>query len=81
MKREYTPVSCSLYDRLEALATLGQSIQLKYKDQNEIFEIRTKIIDLVTQQKEEFMITSEQLCVRLDDIIAIDDQVVNPGSC
>ncbi len=73
MENKYTPIDCNLYDVLEAMATQRKEISLHYTGDQGPLEIRTKISDLVTRNKEEYLITSQQEEIRLDRILAIDD--------
>lgn len=72
MKEKYNRVSCDLYDQLESWATFRTQLQIKYKDNSQSKQkIRTIIADLKTTKEGEFLITANELVIRLDHIINI----------
>lgn len=73
MENKYTPIDCNLYDVLEAMATQRKEVSLRYTGDHGPQEIKTMISNLVTRNKEEYLITSQQEEIRLDRIVAIDD--------
>ncbi len=73
-EKDYKPVSCNLYDRLEAFASLGQQVQMRYRSETgEELEQQVRIVDLETKDKQEFLITKSGLRLRLDQILSITE--------
>ena len=70
-KIKYQCVGCHFYDQLEAYATLKTEVSIAYKHQTEIKKIITKIVDLQTMNKQEFLITANKLKLRLDDVVTV----------
>ena len=70
-KIKYQCGGCHFYDQLEAYATLKTEVSIAYKHQTEIKAIVTKIKDLQTVNKQEFLITQKNITIRLDHIISI----------
>lgn len=70
-KSDYQCIGCHFYDQLEAYATLKTKVSIAYKYQTEIKTIITKIIDLQTVNKQEFLITANKLKLRLDDVVTV----------
>ncbi|MBC8045775.1 MAG: hypothetical protein H7Y00_03180, partial [Fimbriimonadaceae bacterium] len=68
MTDNYIPVSCDLYDKLTEAAVLKNEVLLDYKADAEIKQIKTAVINIVTKDKEEFLITSDEESIRLDKI-------------
>jgi len=75
--KAYTPISCSTYDQLEALAVLRKSVELVYEDeQSGLQTLETQIKDLQTINKVEYLITANELKLRLDQLVSIDGNEV-----
>lgn len=75
MKNEYKRVGCDFYDQLESYATLKKKIAIQYIDSsssNSVYEEIT-IKTLETKNKEEFLISTSGLRIRLDKIISLND--------
>ena len=73
----YTPISCSWYDRLEALATLKKPCEVIYLDaeQNTRQNYVGQILDIYARNKEEFLVLGKDepvVTIRLDYLIAIN---------
>ncbi|HEY8469009.1 MAG TPA: hypothetical protein VIL18_05170 [Longimicrobiales bacterium] len=63
----YSPISCALHDRLEALATLGQPCRIVYRDADgSSRETVERIVDVFARAGEEFVRTAAGLEIRLD---------------
>lgn len=74
----YQAVSCSFYDELEALATLHQICTIRYRaETGEATSIESKIIDLYTSNKSEFLKLQDGTEVRLDRLISVDGKSVS----
>ena len=75
--KAYTPISCNTYDQLEAIAVLRKTVELVYKDARLGTQtLKTQIKDLQTVDKVEYLITANQLKIRLDHLIRIDGNEV-----
>ncbi len=71
----YTPISCGLYDLLEAAAVKGIICDIKYLGENgEDCEVRQKITQLQSENKVEYMILEDSNKIRLDKIIALNGE-------
>lgn len=70
---KYTPISCSYYDHLEALATLGKKVPIRYWDDREKeITIDGRIVDFQIMQKVEYLILADGTSIRLDRLISVD---------
>lgn len=77
-KSKYTPISCSFYDELEALATLRKTCTIRYKDeQDEIQNQQAIIKDFFIRDKVEYMLLNNGDVIRLDYLIEVDGKVLN----
>ncbi|MEM1137370.1 MAG: Rho-binding antiterminator [Bacteroidota bacterium] len=76
---KYQPINCNFYDYFEAAITLRKKVAITYFDIDgkqvnaEVFPV-----DLVNQNKEEFLLLKSGVSIRLDRIIMFD-HVPNPG--
>ncbi|WP_367390957.1 hypothetical protein [Lewinella sp. LCG006] len=78
---DYQPINCSYYDELEAMATLKKVIPIVYRnDRGEEVLIATRITNLYTRNKEEFMVLENGLEFRLDRLVSADGKVVIEGN-
>ena len=69
----YQGVSCSFYDELEALATLHRICTIRYRTETgAATSIESKIIDLYTANKSEFLKLQDETEIRLDHLISVD---------
>ncbi len=69
---DYQRISCDYYDYLEMYAIQKQQLILKYKDaHNQTAEKKIQIKTLETKNKEEFMISTDGMRLRLDKIISL----------
>ena len=70
----YLPISCHYYDELEALATRKVACHIHYRNAvGTTTCIETKLVDFITIKKEEFLIVENDLQIRLDQIISVND--------
>lgn len=76
----YIPINCSYYDELEAAATQAKIVKLVYRDQSGEKQLDTRIVNLYTKNKEEFMVLENGLEIRLDHLLSIDGKTP-PMSC
>lgn len=72
MEEEYTPISCSFYDRLEAAATLQKEVEVAYYSNGQTQSIRTIIKTFMIRNKVEYMLLADGREVRLDSIHSLD---------
>ncbi len=80
----YTPISCSFYDELEALATRKERVVIEYYDSiNDKITVPPviKTVDgfiknLYTKSKEEFVELDNTFTIRLDKIVAVNGKVM-----
>ncbi len=72
MNDAYKPVACAFYDQLEHLAMKKQIIHIEYTDHNGEHSFPTIIKDLFTRDKEEFLVTTNNVEIRLDKITSIN---------
>ena len=73
-ERKYHPISCHYYDELEALATQRSICHIHYlNSQHQPKCIKSKIIDFITSAKEEFIILEDDINVRMDHILSVND--------
>ena len=81
MQKPYIPISCNYYDELEAFATLKQSCSILYLDSNGLeTSVQSKIINLYTKEKIEYMELENNLTIRLDQLVSVNDKVLK-GYC
>ena len=80
---DYRPINCSYYDELEAIATLKKVVTIVYhNEQGEEVNVATRITNLYTRNKEEFMVLENGTQFRLDRLISADGKaVVGDSSC
>ena len=66
---EDTPVSCDLYDRLEAIATLRQNCQINFQNDNrELKQVYGKIVDVYAAEGADWCKIDDDTVIRLDKI-------------
>ena len=69
----YTCVSCDFYDTLEIFAMRKIQVKINYKNEAGIdTTIITLIKNLVTRNKEEFIVTLSDMEIRLDQIMDVN---------
>jgi Rho-binding antiterminator len=78
---KYIPISCNFYDELEALATLGKSAHIHYldDDENKVC-LEGKIKDFILKEKVEFMVTTNDVLIRLDKLVSVNDLILSEWS-
>jgi transcriptional antiterminator Rof (Rho-off) len=90
MSSDYIPISCSVYDVLEASAVKNSSVRLAIQKENAVLHRDVKILDLFSKDKIEFLKakdvnTNEEFTLRLDTIKLITDlstdRVYSPQAC
>jgi Rho-binding antiterminator len=80
-ERPYTPIDCSLHDRLESAATLRKPVCIAYRGSGtELSRIEDRIVDIFTRDGVEFMKLDNGTEIRLDDIVSVDGVAFTRGS-
>lgn len=80
-KVKYVPIACQYYDVLELNASRKKEVVLAWLNWDEKVVTKTDIIkDIISRDKEEFLILANNTEVRLDRIISIDNTQFY-GSC
>ncbi|MGV2829168.1 hypothetical protein [Myxosarcina sp. GI1(2024)] len=65
----YTPVSCELHDRLEAIATLKQECQITFQDEDgQLVRASGQIVDVYADENADWCKLSDDTTIRLDRI-------------
>ena len=72
MAEEYTPISCSFYDRLEEAATIKKEVELQFALNGQRQKISTVIKNLLIRDKVEYMLLADGKEIRLDSIRSLD---------
>jgi len=76
----YSPIDCSLHDRLESLATLGQECRITYQGSAGVDrELTERIADVFSRGGEEFLKTASGILIRLDRLRSVDGIPFDPG--
>ena len=77
MKKQYIPINCSYYDRLEAWATLQTEVIIDYlNEEGELANTRGYISDLVTKEGAEYILLSDTQLIRLDYLLKVNDEPI-----
>ncbi len=70
---DYTPVSCELYDELEAIATLHRTSQIAYRNEaSDKVEVESKIVDVYAKDGADYCKLEDGTLIRLDKLEAIE---------
>jgi len=76
--KTYTPIACGLYDELELRALRKQKVKITFiNDKSENQSIECIIIDLFSKDRIEFLKTSDDKVIRLDDVLELDNIIFN----
>ena len=79
-KAEYQPIDCGVYDHFEAAIVQRRTVELVFRgDAGAMVSIPTRLKDLKTVDKEEFVQLPDGTWLRLDRVHSIDGQVT--GAC
>ena len=82
MKLPYRPINCLYYDRLEAWATLEEDCTIIWMGEDKLnHQVQSKILDLVIQDKAEYLIGEKGLQIRLDLLVSINGIPLIEGYC
>ena len=72
---DYTPIDCSLHDRIEDLATRRERVVITYViESGEVVSSEDVITDWVVRDGAEYLRTASGLEIRLDRIVATRSQ-------
>lgn len=71
MQNLYKPVSCDLYDQLTQSVVLRKRVELEIAGAGGKKMIIASVTDIITRNKEEFLITDSGELIRLDTIISL----------
>jgi transcriptional antiterminator Rof (Rho-off) len=75
----YQPIDCTLYDHFEIAAIRKTPVIIDYTDEMNLLTISTIIKTLVTENKVEYLMTMDNLSIRLDKILSLkstDGQII-----
>lgn len=82
MANTYQPIDCNFYDILEAYATLRKVLEIVYVEESGTQKtVNTRIIDLFTKNKEEFMVLENGITFRLDYLVSVDGKLLSGMVC
>jgi Rho-binding antiterminator len=77
----YHPISCEFHDLLESLATTRERVRIELSNEEGEIQGRTvAITDVYARNGEEFIVTSTGQIVRLDRLVAVNQQTCT-GEC
>lgn len=69
---EYTPIPCSYYDKLEAIATQKKKVNIQYLEKDEVKSAVGIIADFIIENKVEYLVLATRQKVRLDRLVEVD---------
>ena len=73
MMSDYTPVSCELYDKLEAIATLHRTSQIAYRNEaGDKVDVTSKIVDVYAKEGADYCKLENDTIIRLDKLETIE---------
>jgi Rho-binding antiterminator len=73
MMSDYTPVSCDLHDKLEAIATLHRTSQITYRNEaDETVKVESKIVDIYAHEGADYCKLENDTVIRLDRLDALE---------
>jgi Rho-binding antiterminator len=77
MDKEYHPIKCDYYDRLEEWATRKQALTIKYLSEDEQEQqAEGVVIDLYVREHVEYLELNNGTEIRLDRIKSINDEMM-----
>lgn len=75
MPKEYRPVNCGFYDQLLLYSDRKVNCKISYKNEmNQIIHTTSKILDVYTQNKTEYLLLEGDVRVRLDFLIGVEEE-------
>ena len=81
MKPPYQPINCAFHDSLLAKATQKEQVRIHYfLEEGKETMVQDVIVDVYTQNGEEFLTLSSGETIRLDYLIAVGGEM-KPLSC
>ncbi len=81
ISNNYEPIDCNFYDLLEAAATLKKNCIIEFFNTEFIEEqVVSRIKNLFTENKVEYMELENGMIIRLDNIIALNGKKL-PNAC
>ena len=75
MKKEtdYRPISCDFHDELQLISLRKMIVPIVYRKQDDMeITIESKIADLYTREKEEFLLLPSGEEIRLDRLVSVN---------
>jgi len=82
MPSDYQPINCHYYDLLELVALRRSLVEVRYRDQRGNEKVQQVCIeDLWAKEGEEFMRMSDEVVIRLDQLISVDGQARPETGC
>jgi transcriptional antiterminator Rof (Rho-off) len=67
----YQPIDCTLHDRIEAHATLHETVRISYQDGDRVVDVNDRIVDWFVKDGAEFMQLAGGPVVRLDRVLSV----------
>jgi Rho-binding antiterminator len=77
---KYQPIDCNFYDILEATAVKKSIAEIVFATEGVHQTVNSRILNLFTKNKEEFMVLENDLTIRLDQIVSVNGEVLK-GFC
>ena len=75
---KYQVVGCEFYDELLEIIRAKEVVQIDYQDeQRNIFKLFAKPVDVITRNKEEFLILENEPEIRLDYLHKVGNAISN----
>lgn len=72
-EQAYSPIECSLHDRLEALATMGRACRVVYRTETgEARELNGRLVDIFARSGKEYVKLDSGEEIRLDRLEWVD---------
>ena len=81
MDKKYIPISCDFYDELTLLALRKKHCAITYTNTQGVQQLITsRILDIYTKEKAEYVLLEDDLRLRLDQLITVDGKKVIHGN-
>ena len=80
MPQRYNPIACHVYDELESLAVRGAFCRIQFVSAGEVESVESRIFDVFSRNKEEFIKIEDGREIRLDRLRSIDGKLID-GTC
>lgn len=73
-EEKYIPIACQFYDVLELHASRKDEVEIAFfEESKKVKTVKSKIKDLETRDKKEYLILPDDTAIRLDQIISVGD--------